>query len=106
MFHSLYGRILGSDGNNLLHNGRPVGQIPAALGRGKTFYVDSNVAASDGSSPDTAVATIKAAYALATAGQGDTIVVLPGHAESISHATTGLSMTKAGVRVIGLGVGD
>lgn len=106
MYVSVHGRVLGYNESGLLFNGRPVGQVPAALGRGKTFYVDSSVAAADGTSPDTAVATIKAAYALCTAGQGDTIVVFPGHAETISHATTGLSMTKAGVRVIGLGVGD
>lgn len=106
MYVSVHGRTLGYNENGLLFNGRPVGQVPAGLGRGKTFYVDSNVAASEGTSPDTAVATIKAAYALCTAGQGDTIVVFPGHTENISHATTGLSMTKAGVRVIGLGVGD
>jgi hypothetical protein len=106
MYTSLRGKRLGFNENGLLFDGRPVGIMPAGLGRGKTFYVDSAIAASDGSSPDTAVATIKAAYALCTASQGDTIVVLPGHAESISHATTGLSCTKAGVRIIGLGEGD
>ena len=105
MYVSVHGRILGYNENGLLFNGRPVGATPAGLGRGKTFYVDSAIAASDGTSPDTAVGTIAAAYALCTAGQGDTIVVQPGHAESLASATA-LQMTKAGVRVIGLGVGD
>ena len=105
MYVSVHGRILGYNENGLLFNGRPVGASPAGLGRGKTFYVDSAVAASEGTSPDTAVGTIAAAYALCTAGQGDTIVVLPGHAESLASATA-LQMTKAGVRVVGLGVGD
>jgi len=106
MYTSVHGRRLGYNENGLLFDGRPVGNTPVGLGRGKTFYVDSAIAASEGTSPDTAVATIKAAYALATASQGDTIIVMPGHAESISHATTGLSCTKAGVRIIGLGEGD
>jgi hypothetical protein len=106
MYHSLYGRRFGFNENGLLFDGRPIGAVPAGLGRGKTFYVDSAIAAAEGTSPDTAVATIKAAYALCTASQGDTIVVLPGHAESISHASTSLSLTKAGVRIIGLGEGD
>jgi len=106
MYHSIYGRVLGINEGGLVYNGRPVGAIPSGLGRGSTFYVDASVAAAEGTSPQTAVATIKAAYALCTASQGDTIVVLPGHTETISHATTGLSCTKAGVRIIGLGEGD
>jgi hypothetical protein len=106
MYVSIRGKKFGFDENGLLFDGTPVGRIPAALGRGKAFYVDSSVAASDGTSPSTAVATIKAAYALCTASQGDTIIVMPGHTETISHATTGLSCTKAGIRIIGLGEGD
>src|SRR5437868_2148354 len=101
MYHSIYGRRVGLNENGLVFDGRPVGAVPAGLGRGSTFYVDSSVAAAEGASPSTAVATIKAAYALCTASQGDTIVVMPGHTETIPHATTGLSCTKAGVRVIG-----
>lgn len=105
MFVSIHGRRFGFNENGILFDGRPVGNVPAGLGRGKTFYVDSNVAAADGTSPDLAVGTIAAAMALCTASQGDTILVLPGHAESLASATA-LSCTKAGVRVIGLGEGD
>jgi hypothetical protein len=106
VYVSIRGRKFGFDENGLLFDGSPVGRIPAALGHGSTFYVDASVAGSDGRSPSTAVATIKAAYALCTASVGDTIVVLPGHTETISHATNGLSCTKAGIRIIGLGEGD
>ena len=67
VYVSIRGRRLGYNENNLLFDSRPVGAWPQANGRGKTFYVDSNVAAADGTSPDTAVATILAANNLATA---------------------------------------
>lgn len=105
MYHSLYGNIAGFNENGYLFRGRPVGAIPAALGRGKTFYVDSSVAAAEGTSPDTAVATWAAAVALCTASQGDTIIIMPGHAESIA-SNTAITLSKAGVRTIGLGEGD
>lgn len=104
-FVSVHGKRLGFNENGLLFDGRPVGNTPAGLGRGKTFYVDSNVAASDGTSPDSAVGTWAAAYALCTASQGDTILVMPGHAESIASSTA-ITLSKAGVRTIGLGEGD
>ncbi len=103
MFVSLHGRRLGYNENSLLFDGRPVGIFPNALGRGKTYYVDSNINAAEGTSPDTAVGTIAAATALCTANQGDTVIVLPNHAETIAAATA-LS-TKAGIRIIGLGAG-
>jgi hypothetical protein len=105
MYHSIYGRRLGYNENGLLFDGRPIGAVPAGLGRGKTFYVDSGVAAADGTSPDTAVGTWAAAVALATASQGDTIIIMPGHAESIASSTA-ITLSKAGVRTIGLGEGD
>ncbi len=64
VYKSYEGRKFGRNENFLLVDGRPVGALPQAFGRGKTFYVDSNVAASDGTSPDTALATI------ATSGSG------------------------------------
>ena len=48
--------------------------------------------------------TLSAASAACTAGRGDIIMVMPGHAEAISSATA-LTMAKAGVAVIGLGTG-
>lgn len=103
-YKSFHGRELGRNENQLLLDGRPVGSQPQAYGRGKTFYVDSNVAASDGSSPDTAVGTLAAAVAKCTANQGDVIVVMPGHTETYV-AAAGVALNKAGITIIGLGNG-
>lgn len=105
MFHSIYGKRLGLNENSLLLDGRPVGQMPAGLGRGSTFYVDSSVAGSDGTSPGTALATISAALLKCTANQGDVIVVMPKHAESIT-AAGGITVSTAGVSIIGVGYGN
>lgn len=105
-FHSLYGKLFGIDTETgmPLANGTVIGgSTPTALGRGKTFYVDSNVGGSDGRSPASAVGTIDAAINLCTANQGDTVVVLPGHTEAVT--STSLSCDVAGVRFIGLGSG-
>lgn len=105
MFHSIYGRRLGLNENQLLLDGRPVGQMPAGLGRGNTFYVDSSVAGTDGTSPSTALATIASAIAKCTANQGDVIVVMPKHAETIT-AAGGITASVAGVSIIGVGYGN
>ncbi|MCC6172060.1 MAG: hypothetical protein IT481_08530 [Gammaproteobacteria bacterium] len=105
MFHSLYGRRLGLNENALLLDGAPVGALPQAWGRGSTFYVDSAIGGTEGTSPQTALATLAAAVAKCAANQGDVIVMLPGHAETIS-SNAALSLSVAGIRVIGLGVGD
>ena len=105
MYHSIAGKILGYNASHLLFNGRPVGAQPQALGRGKTFFVDSAIDAADGSSPDTAVGTLDEAFALCTANQGDTIIVMPNHAETITGAG-GITHDVAGVSVIGLGFGN
>jgi hypothetical protein len=81
--------------------------VNESLTTGSIFFVDSVTGSSAGGyNPDAPAATIAQAYALCTAGKGDRIYVMPSHAENISHATTGLSCTKAGVRIIGLGDGD
>lgn len=103
MYTSLHGKVFGFNENGLLFNGRPVGgSMPTAVGKGKTWYVDSAVAGSDGSSPDTALATLDSAFAKCTANQGDTIIVMPNHAETITGAG-GITHDVAGVSVIGLG---
>lgn len=102
-YTSIFGRKFGFNENGLLFDGRPVGgSMPTALGKGKTWYVDSAVAGSDGSSPDTALATLDSAFAKCTANQGDTIIVMPNHAETITGAG-GITHDVAGVSVIGLG---
>lgn len=57
-----------------------------------------------GQNPDAPLATIDYAIGLCTAGKGDVIYVLPGHAETIS-AAAGINCDVAGVRIIGIGRG-
>lgn len=74
---------------------------------GNIWFVDSNCAnasSATGRSPDYAVLTIDAAINLATANNGDVIVVMEGHAESIT-AANGIALDVAGLRIIGLGSG-
>lgn len=104
MFTSIRGRRVGFNDNGLLFDGRPVGGFLPVGPRGKVFFVDSNVAASEGTSPATAVATIDAAINLCTANQGDTVYVMPGHTEAVT--STSLSCDVAGVTFIGLGSGS
>lgn len=80
------------------------GNLPLTLGN--VFFVDSGTgsASYEGTTPDRPKATIDSAIGLCTASQGDIIVVLPGHAENISGATS-LVMDVIGVSVIGLGRG-
>jgi hypothetical protein len=106
MYISVHGRTVGFNESNLLFKGRPIGgSTPTGLGRGKTWYVDSAVAGSDGSSPETALATLDSAFAKCVANQGDVIVVMPNHAETITGAG-GITHDVAGVSVIGLGIGN
>lgn len=84
--------------------------VPLSSGRdfigGNTFYVNSAVSASgDGRSVSGAVTTLDAAFALCTANNGDRILVMPNHAETITGAG-GITHDVAGVSVIGLGRGN
>lgn len=99
-FVSLLGRRFGLGPNGPVFEGRIVGQ--PIIGRNTYWYVDSAVAGADGRSPSTAVATIVAA--LAKAAAGDTIVVLPGHTENVA-AAGGITVSLAGISIIGLGYG-
>lgn len=71
---------------------------------GKTIYVDSGSGASNntGLDPTSPVATLAQAIALATASQGDVIVIAPGHAETL---TTALAISVIGLKIVGLGRG-
>ncbi len=102
-YKSIVGRRFGLGPNGPLYNGRPVGAWPAGLGKGSTFYVSSANTALDGSSPDSAVSSLLLGNNLCTANQGDTVVLMPGHAENVAAAT---ALTIAGVRYVGLGEGD
>jgi len=50
------------------------------------------------------VSTIDAAVGLCTASAGDRIIVMPGHTETLSNATS-LVLDVAGVKILGLGEG-
>ena len=77
---------------------------------GKIFYVGStatgalDVASNAGDDPDSPFATIDYAIGKCTANKGDVILVLPGHAETVS-AASGIDFDVAGVTCIGLGEG-
>jgi hypothetical protein len=79
-------------------------QIPFTTG--DVYYVDS-VTGSDsnsGESQTEAVATLDYAIGLCTASQGDIIILMPGHAETLV-AAGGVAMDVIGVTVIALGEG-
>ncbi len=102
---SIHGALLGldKDGNLVGRGGQIIG--PTIQTAGKTFYVSSVTGQSTGTggSPQSPVTTITLALALCTANQGDTIVLLPKHAETIT-AAAGIAIAKAGVSIIGVGV--
>lgn len=80
------------------------GLIPLTMG--SVFYVSSLLGSNSNSGESNApLATIAAAIGLCTADKGDIIIVLPGHAETIS-AAGGITVNKAGVAIIGLGRGS
>lgn len=102
---SIHGRALNLDpiSGRLYSYNRLIAPGNDEVGIGKTFYVNSNIAATDGTSPETAVATLALALAKCTANQGDKVVLMAGHVESIAAAT---AITPAGVRIVGLGKGN
>lgn len=81
-------------------------RIPGVDIGNNVFYVSSvtGVAGRDGLTPATAVATIAGALALCTANQGDTIILMPKHAETIT-AAAGIAVATAGVSILGVGFG-
>lgn len=99
---SIHGRRMMLTPEGLRVDGNLVGGLPAI--RGKTFYVHSGVAGTDGRSPSSAVASIDTAIGMCTASRGDRIIVLPGHTETIDTAG-GITADIAGISIIGLGVG-
>lgn len=78
--------------------------IPATAGN--VFFV-SSLTGSNGftGAANSPYATIAFAYSKCVANNGDTVVCLAGHAETIS-AAAGLNFNTAGVTVLGLGEGN
>lgn len=92
--------------NGLTSFGVPVlpGGIPVTMGDFYFVHSGTGSSSNSGTSPDQALATIDQAVNKCTASQGDVIIVLPGHAETIAAATS-LVLDVAGIFVIGLGHG-
>lgn len=103
-YTSIRGQILGYDETGLLFRKSQISGIPR--GFGKDWYVDSvtGAASSSGKNPTEALSTIDLAVAKCTANQGDRIIVLPGHVETVT-AAGGLDLDVAGITLIGLGAG-
>lgn len=78
----------------------------AILTTGNIYFVDSNsAAASDsnlGTDPANPMATLDAAIGLCDDNNGDYIIVMPNHAETITGAS-GITFDVAGITVVGLG---
>jgi hypothetical protein len=79
--------------------------IPATTGN--IFFVSSTAAkrgdsTHKGRSPDTPFATLDYAIGRCTANNGDVIVVMPNHAETITGAG-GITADVAGITIVGLG---
>lgn len=95
-------------------NGLSVRGMPINIAYpGKVFFLNnSSVLAPNGvGGSDSNLGTYKApfstlsgALSACTANRGDIIMVMPGHAESIVTSST-LTVSKAGVAIVGLGVG-
>lgn len=90
-------------GRNSLSDYNPELQIGLRGLKGNVWFVNSAAASGgNGASWDGAVTTLMAAIALAQVN--DLILIAPGHTETIS-AAAGVTVTKAGVQIIGLGSG-
>lgn len=77
--------------------------IPGIVGN--TYFVHhSGTSTGPGWTPENAYSTIDAAIGACTASQGDKIIVLPGHAETITGAAA-IALDVAGITVEGMGNG-
>ena len=75
---------------------------------GNVFFVDSGIGAdvaSQGTTATAPFATLDYAIGRCTASNGDQIIVMPGHAETITSSTY-VRLDVAGLSIIGLGNGD
>lgn len=95
--------IIANGGNNdrAILNG--FYSFPNTVGNIKYVYSGATGGAT-GWSPADAYTGLQAAHDACTADNGDTIVVLPGHTESVIGAGT-IALTKSGINIVGLGNG-
>lgn len=79
----------------------------APLTGGRTFWVcnRSGLKSGDGSSPEYPFSTLNAALAKCQAARGDTILIGPGHVETISSADQ-MSNLVSNVTIVGCGLGN
>ncbi len=87
-----------------------LGQYGLPLPPGKRFFVDSGAsaaadAAANGHLPEFPFATLDFAIGRATASEGDLIILMPGHAETIAAAGD-VVFDKIGLTVVALGNGS
>ncbi len=95
--------------NGISSFGVPVLGSGEIVTTGNVYFVDSGLSgASDsnkGTDPKKALATIDGAINKCTANNGDIILVMPNHSESIT-AAAGIDADVAGITIIGLGRGE
>jgi hypothetical protein len=94
-----------SDFGEVYSNGVPI--FPDDVITGNTYWVSSVLGSADntGTSKDNPVATIAQARAKCTASNGDCIMVMPYHTETVASAGA-IALSVAGVKVKGLGRGS
>lgn len=82
-------------------------QLAQINNAGNVFYVDSSAGGGTGSGTSwtNASITIKLGITKCAADNGDVLLVAPGHVETFT-ATDSADVTKAGLRIFGLGVGE
>ena len=92
--------------NGVSSFGIPVLGAGSLTTTGDVFFVDSGAArasdGNDGKNKLAPMATWDAAIGRCAANNGDIIILMPGHAETI---TTTITMDVAGVKVVGMGTG-
>lgn len=82
------------------------GGLPLTAGSGNYFFVSSTQGSNGNTgAADNPYATLDFAIGQCVAGDGDVIVILPGHTETIS-SNTALNFDIAGITIIGLGTGS
>jgi len=93
--------------NGISSFGMPVMGSGAVFTTGDFYFVDSVNGSddNDGKAKDRALATIDKAVGKCTANQGDYIIVMPNHAETIT-AAAGIDLDVAGITIVGIGFGE
>lgn len=78
--------------------------VAGSINTGNIWFVDSNGTSGSGLSPEAPSTTLAAAHTLATTNNDDVCYLAAGHAESYTGAAA-VTLSKAGMRYVGLGTG-